>query len=323
MNQRAVEKVKLSSRLGGSSDWKELLATAEKVGAQIFPSFDLATAYTKKSLSKDELAYTLLGQLATIYTFDEIEHAPEKNEKFLQYVIAPTYIADYVEKFAKSFGKLDSENVASGDFWQFISADYRNEAHVSQTTAKAMYEEALKTLTDNYNVMLSNPMVDTYSVVDYLTDIPLGNSGMKILDSAVPFTQMVLEGYKTFGADFVNKPSEAIEITTMRAMETGSALNFRLIDTATSLLSDTTLDNVFFAEYETWKEDIVTAYNRYNEFYQKVKDAEIVDHQVVNQIDTLRVVEYSNGLKVYFNYGTENVRVDGVQVLAQDCYIVE
>ncbi len=323
MNQRAVESVKLSSRLGGSSAWKALLAEAEKIGAQIYPSFDLSTAYTKKSLSKDEISYTLLGQVATIYTFDEVEHMAETDEKFLQYIIAPKYIENYITKFAKSFDKLGVKNVASGDFMTFLSPDYRNEDHVSQSTAKPMYQNALKTLADKYNVMLSNPMVDAYSMVDYLTDIPVGNCGMKILDSAVPFTQMVLEGYVTFAADYVNKPSEPINVSVMRAMETKSALNFRLIDTATSNLSDTTLDNVFFAEYNTWKDDIVTAYETYNEFYQKVKDATIVDHQVINENDNIRVVEYSNGVKVYFNYGDERIlTADGVRVDAQSYVIV-
>ncbi len=322
MNQRAVEKVKLSSRLGGSSAWKELLAEAEKIGAQIYPSFDLATAYTRKNLSKDEVSYTLLGQIATIYTFDEVEHMAEKNEKYVQYIIAPNYIESYVSKFAKSFDKLGVENVASTDFMTFLSPDYRNEDHVSQTTAKPMYLNALKTLADKYNVMLSNPMVDAYSMVDYLTDIPVGNSEMKILDSAVPFTQLVLEGYITYSADFVNKPSESIEVSVMRAMEGKSALNFRLIDTATSNMSDTTLDNVFFAEYDTWKEDIVAAYNTYNEFYQLVKDATIVDHQVLYENDDLRRVEYSNGVKVYFNYGSERVLADGVRIEAQSYAIV-
>ncbi len=323
MNQRAVEKVKLSSRLGGSSDWKDLLAKAEEIGAEIFPSFDLATAYTRKSLSKDEISYTLLGQIATIYTFDEVEKLPEKDEEFLQYIIAPTYVKDYVAKFAKSFDKLDVDNVASTDFMTFLSADYRNDAHVSQTTAKPEYEAALQSLADKYNVMLSNPMVDAYSMVDYLTDIPLGNSGIKILDSAVPFTQMVLEGYITFGAEYVNKPSEDIAITVMRAMETKSSLNFRLIDTATANMSDTTLDNVFFTEYDTWKEDIVTAYQTYNKFYQLVKDAEIVDHQVYCENDDVRIVEYSNGLKAYFNYSDERIlTTDGVRVDAQSYVIV-
>ncbi len=324
MNQRAAEKVKLSSRLGGSADWKAFLAKAKEVGAQVYPSFDLATAYTKKNLSKDELSYTLLGQIAVVHTFDEVEHMPETEAKFLQYIIAPKYVEKYLAKFAKSFDKLGVENVASSDFFTFISADYRNEDHVSQSTAKPMYEAGLKALSDKYNVMLSNPMVDAYSMVDYLTDIPVGNSEMKILDSAVPFTQMVLEGYVTFGADFVNKASEPINVSVMRAMESKSALNFRLIDTATSELSDTTLDNVFFSEYDTWKEDIVTSYETYNEFYQMVKDASIVRHEVINENDDVRVVEYSNGIKVYFNYGAERVLTpDRVSIDAQSYVIVK
>lgn len=328
MNQRAVESVKVSSRLGGSSDWKELLAAAKEVGAEIFPSVDLQTAYTKKSLSKDETSYTLLGQVAIFYTFDEIEKQAEKTEDFLQYIIAPKYIEEYINKFADSYSKLGTTNLASSDFMTFISADYRNEDHVSQTTATPMYEKALDKLTEDYTVMLSNPMVNAYADADYITDIPVGNSEMKVLDASVPFTQIVLDGYVTFAADYVNKSSEAIELSVMRAMETKSALNFRLIDTATSLLSDTTLDNVFFSEYDTWKEDIVESYAKYNEFYQKVKDAEIVDHQIgaVDSAKTnndLRIVTYSNGIKAYFNYGDGALIAEGVKVPAQSFVIVE
>lgn len=328
LNQRAVEKVKLSSRLGGSSDWKDLLAAAEEVGAQIFPSVNLNTAYTKKSLSKSEIAYTLLGQQAIIYTFDAVEHVAEKEEDYLKYVIAPKYIEKYVERFAKSYDKLGVNNVASDDFMTFISADYRNDDHVSQTTALPMYQNALNTLSEKYNVMLSNPIVEAYSSVDYLIDIPLGNSEMKILDASVPFIQTVLDGYITFGSDYVNKSSESIQTSLMRAIEAKSPLNFRLIDTATSNLTDTTKDDVFFSEYDSWKDDIVESYDAYNAFYQKVKDAEIVDHQigVFNNSKTnndLRIVTYSNGVKAYFNYSDEDMRVDGVEILAQSYVIVE
>jgi hypothetical protein len=82
----------------------------------------------------------------------------------------------------------------------------------------------------------------------------------------------------------------------------------------TSVLTDTTQEDVFYAEYSLWEDTIADYYNDYNEFYKQVKDAEIVSHEIVDRDNNLRVVTYSNGVKVYINYTDEKTAINGVSV---------
>ena len=175
---------------------------------------------------------------------------------------------------------------------------------------------ALSGLTEKYNLMLSDPIEPALSGCSYVTDIPVSNSQQKILDAWVPFTQMVLQGCKVYGSEYVNKDSEALGSNFMRAVESGSALNFRLMSADTLILKDTTAEDVFFAEYSLWKDDIATSYEKYNQYYQAVKGAEIVSHEIVDRDNDKRVVTYSNGVKIYFNYSDEEADVMGEKVPA-------
>lgn len=325
LNQRAVENVKVSSKLGGKSDLKKLTDYADSIGAEIYPSLLLQTAVTDEDLSKNERSYTLAGEVAVVPEFDLVYNKVFAfGDKDLQtFIISPTYIYDYILKFKKSYDKLGIGNVASSDFMTFMSANYRNEHNVSITTGMENYEKALDTLSESYKLMLSNPISLAYEDVDYLTDIPTDNSGTKILDASVPFTQMVLDGCITYAGEYANRDNESLDETLMNAIESKSALNFRFMTADTSDLTDTTKDDVFFAEYRLWKDKVATCYNKYNEFYQMVKDATITNHEIVDRNNDYRVVTYSNGVKVYLNYSDEKASIEGTSVDALSYVIKE
>lgn len=314
INQRAVEKVKISDKLGGKSAWNKLKQQAEKLGVEIYPSVKLQTASTAKSLSKKERSYELNGSLAVLNRFDLVEHEPRKEDEYPTYIIAPKYIGQYVTKFNQNYRKLGTENLASSDFMTFMSPDYRNKGNISIKTAASEYDKALTELASGRKLVLSDPIVKAYGAVSYLTDIPSQNSGMKILDASVPFTQMVLDGCITYSSEYVNQNSESSQRAFMQALEGRSALNFRLMKEDTKMLTETTMDEVFFTEYSQWKEEIPEFYKQYEAFYQKVKGAYITDHRIVERNNNVRVVTYSNGVKLYLNYGEEAAEADGITI---------
>lgn len=318
LNQRAVESVKVSSVLGGKKDLQSLQKTAQETGAQIFPSVQLQTACTAKHLSKKERSYTLAGSLAIRNRFDLVKREPKKDDPYKTYYIAPTYLQSYIGKFDQSYGKLGIDNLASSDFYTFFQGDYRNKANISTTTAMPEYAAGLEKLSTDYNLMLSNPAVTAYKDVDIISDLPLDNSQMKVLDAWVPFTQMVLSGHIVYGSAYINRDLEALGDSYMKAIESGSALNFRLMAGDTSVLNETTQEDVFFAEYDLWKDSIATCYEKYSTYYEKVKGASIVNHEIENRDNLHRIVTYDNGVQVYLNYGDEDAEIAGVTVPAHD-----
>lgn len=322
VNQRAVETVTVSDSLGGTKGLQSLVDYASQIGASIYPSFQLQTAVTSKGLSKEERSFFLSGKVAEIYQFTIVDQIANTSSDFPTYIIHPTYISDYISRFCKSYNKLGISNIASTDFYTFYSASYKKDENISMTSAKQYYEEALKKLSSEYSLMLSNPMIDAYSTLDYVTDLPTDNSGMKILDASVPFMQMVIDGYVEYSSTRLNVSSTDLHIDLMKAIETKSNLKFLFMTESKDQLTDTTLEDTFMTEYANWIGEVGPYYKEYNAFYQKVKDAAITEHSLWNGSGDTVIVKYSNGVSIYLNYTKDETVIDGVAVPAES-YVIK
>lgn len=318
INQRAVEKVKVSDSIGGKKGLKELLDAADSIGAEIYPNILLQTAFTSENLSKKERTFFINGQVAELYDFDLVQQKAVIDNQYKRYIISPTYINRYMQKFINSYNKLGIDKLASDDFMTFISADYRKGGNVSITNSIGNYLETLEDLSAEHSLMLSDPISLAYSKTDYITDLPMDNSKQKIFDANIPFAQMVLDGCITYSSEYINTDSKEVWDSVMKAVETKSALKFRFMASETSVLERTTADDVFAAEYPAWKDIVGEYYEAYNEFYQKVRDAQIVTHEIAGSNSENVIVTFSNGVKVFLNYSDETTVIDGVSVAADD-----
>lgn len=317
MNQRSMNSgVKLVSGMGGKSGFKKLKSYAESVGAQIFPNLQLQTAYRKTKLTKEMVAWNIVNQRAQIYTFDPVGNEVEADTSFPLYIVSPNYMDTYLSKVKKSYSKnIGLDTMASGDLYTFIPTNYQD-THASLSTGEALMKVAVGAFAEDMKLMLANPASDAWAYSAYLTDIPTDSNDMKILDASVPFIQLVLDGYKTYSAESLNKESTDVYVHFMRAIESRSLPKFTFMYEDSSLLSGTQQENFFAVDYSYWKDKIGAYYEEYNTFYDRVRGAQITGHELYERNDKLRVVTYSNGVKIYFNYSDLEEQIDGVTVPA-------
>lgn len=321
LNQRAIERVKISSELGGKEGFKRLIQNMSKLGIEVFPNVKLQTVSTTKGISKENLSFFINEELAELYTFDLVKNQAVLDAKYKTHFIAPTYLDTYISKFSKSYQELGIKNLASPDFMTFITGNYAKGKNISMTTALTNYRKALEELGNSYQLALSNPIQEAYQYTDYILDLPTQSSGMKVLDAAVPFLQIVLNGYIPYSAPIINNYKLDIQTEFMKAIETKSALKFRLMKEEEKALEGTDYQNIFMASFDTWKENLSVYYKEYNTFYQKVADAQIVNHEIIERNNDYRIVTYSNGVKVYLNYSDEKAVINGIEVPANS-YII-
>ena len=95
-----------------------------------------------------------------------------------------------------------------------------------------------------------------------------------------------------------------------------SAPKFTFIYEDNSILADTEQEDYFAVNYSYWRDKIGAYYEEYRNFYNQVKGATITEHELYERSDNLRIVTYSNGVKVYFNYSDLEEQIDGVTVPA-------
>ncbi len=322
MNQRSVEKVSLVSELGGKSAWNSLVFYADSIGAQVFPNIKLQTAHTTKGLGSEEVSYLLSNEKAILHDFEPVQRQVEKNDIYSKYMINPSYLTAYLNKFSKSYNSLGVNNLASNDFMTFLPDTYRKKKQVSQTTAKSYVQTGLETISQDRNLMLFNPIDLAYGYTDYIADLPVKTSELRILDNTIPFMQMVLDGYINYSSTNINKDSIDIAEDVLRAIEGKSSLKFSFVSAEPESLNNTKQNDRFAAQFSVWQYQIGDYYSQYNNFYQKVKNASITNHEILDDAGLTRIVTYSNGVKVYLNYGHEETTISGVKVAAQS-FVVE
>lgn len=322
MNQRALTGgVSIASGLGSNSDFKKLTTYAELIGAEIYPNLLLQSAYTKKGLSGDRVSWNIVNNRAQLYTFDPVTLKVDEEADYKLYMINPNYLDSYLQKIKESFTKkLGINTLASLDLLNFISTNYKG-TQVSMSTGEEICMDAAKSMSENMKLMLSNPISDAYAYSSSLTDIPTQDSGMRILDASIPFMQLVLDGYKTYSGESLNLETTDIRRQMIQAIESRSALKFTFTYRDSSLLNKTEQQDLFAVDYSYWKDLIPEIYAEYERFYEQVKDASIVAHELFEKDDNLRIITYSNGVKVYINYSDEPAVIDGVSVEALDYQI--
>lgn len=317
MNQRSlVSGVKFAPGLGGGSAFKSLKSYADSIGAQIFPNVQLQTVYTKTKVSKEMAAWNIINERAQVYEFDPVKHEALTEADYPLYIISPFYEGTYLSKVKKSYsGRTKLDTIASSDLFTFVSTSY-GDAQASPAKGKDLLNKAVAEFADGMDLMLSNPIVDAYAYASYLMDIPVTDSGVRVLDASVPFMGMVLNGYMTYSAESSNKESTDVFVNIMRAIESNAQPKFTMVYESSSLLTGTKQEDYFAVDYSYWKDQIGTYYKQYCEFYDAVRGADIVGHELYQRNDKLRIVIYSNGVKVYFNYSDLEESVDGVAVPA-------
>jgi hypothetical protein len=314
LHQRSIESVDIVNSLGGKKGLSNLATYVESIGADLFPNFLLQTAITGKGLSKSMQPALLNGAIAQLYEFDLVTRKPITDNKYPTRIIAGESLDKYLSKFADSYNKLGISNLASSDIATFIAANYKKNNNVSMSNSKHYYVETLTDLSEKYNLMLSNPIDFAYKYTSYITDLPVKSNQNKLIDSDIPFAQMVLEGYINYSMPAINTKKLTLQEELMKAIETKSSLKFRFTYENASVLKNTDFNNIFMAQYDLWDEKIGDYYNQYNEFYDLVKAATITNHTIIDGDDNLRVVEYSNGITIYLNYGTTKAMIRGVTV---------
>lgn len=319
MNQRSLAAgVKFVSGMGGKSGFKSLKSYADSIGAQIFPNLQLQTVNTKTKLSNEMSAWSIVNERGRIYTFDPVRHQVNslEDEDYPLYLVNPYYLEKYLGKVKKSYSsKIGLDTMASSDLYTFIATTYQD-SHASPSTGSELMKTAVVDFAEGMQLMLSNPASDAYAYSTYLTDIPMTDSGMRVLDASIPFTGMVLDGYKMYSSESLNKESTDVYMNFMRILESNGVPKFTFMYEDSYLLSGTEQENFFAVDYSYWKDRISAYYEEYKQFYNAVKGATITEHELYERNDKLRIVTYSNGVKVYFNYSDLEENIGGVTVPA-------
>jgi len=323
--------------IGGNRGMRSLLEAVDELGFELFPSartisfVEPTTAFGRFGrINESMMARSINHQFVwlgwfQIHTRGWSGAAP---------ALSPHYWNSYNQRIVDNFQSLGFRNISSTDMGRYLfghnSTRGRHDV-VSRVDAVDFATETFATLSDNMGLMLNNPNAYAFAYANVITSLPFGLGNRRIVDFYIPLVQMVLENHIPFSMPAFNiDPMDwrGFDEYLLRAVESRSAPKLILTQEHEGMFVQTLyfywfLNHMFFqTQFSRWENRLGEYYARLNEFHHIVRNAYMTAHRVYNGGNHV-IVEYSNGVTVYINYGRAPWEVDGLVIDVLDFRVVQ
>lgn len=323
VQQKIFTKAKTIMALGSKKDLAALTAKANEIGVDLY--LDGISAYEYQSnifngfFSYTDAAKFLSRKRAELYQYSAITYtAREGLDSY--FLLHGDKTIDMLKNISSSAAKLNA-NVSLQDIGSDLASDFYKKKYISRENQLNMQVDVLKNI-DNSGQKIMINAGNAYAVpyADVITKMDLRGSEYKIIDECVPFYQIALHGHKNYTGYPINVCGNQKE-ELLYSAEYGAGLYFTLMKESSFTLQKTLYTSYYGADYDQWKDEMYSIYNRFNSELGHVYSQEITDHKVFSS--NVRMTQYADGTKVYVNYGYSNVKINGVTVPARDYLVVK
>ncbi len=309
-------KVKFEGKLGGKKEFNALVNYAKGAGIELFPDVDFLNFYQSGTYSiHSDAIQAATHDTAYQYTYDP--NTGNKQEESRWQLLTPNLSREAFTKLAKQKDKLGTGNLSLGALGGMLYSDFtarKNAIHRDDTAS--IWAEIIKSAQEEFGrVMIETGNIYAAIHADYIADVTTESTHFNLTDASVPFYQIVLHGYTSYATEPINltpDPQKAI----LKALETGSCLEFALIAGDAHELVETRYNYLYNANYEGWSEKIKEYYRTASPVLSAIADSEITGHEKL--LEDVYRTDYGSAGSVYVNYGKKEYVADGIIVPAKN-----
>ncbi len=316
-NNSPITNIKVLGSIGGKNGFSGLLSYTRRENIPFFPAFKLLTAYSTKGIRGNRDTARFLDNTRAFLPHFHL--VTRQTSRIREWLISPGFLPEYMDRVLRATEKLGIENLAVDNAGVLLYGDYSKKRQLLRSDALVQLRQALDTLGRERNLLFSNANSYAYAYAGYIADVPVYDSGRRAVDFSVPFVQMVLENDIPYSMEAFNQDSlQGFDRYLLKAVETKSNLKWTLTYGDESEFAEAyrsvniAIKPYFQTRFSRWEDKIGGYYNAYNEFYRKVRNAEMKSHEIL-RTDLVKVT-YTNGLAVYINYGGKAQTADGYSV---------
>ncbi len=226
------------------------------------------------------------------------------------YYLNPEASKNIGETLIRELKDAKIENISFKGITELM-ADYYYKDHYHDTTELAeIYSGIIAAAREaGMETSLVNANAYLWPLASTLCDLPIGGSDYTYTDAEIPFLAIALSGQIPFYAEYVNFQANSEEFF-LHLMEQGARPAFLLTWEDPIALQKTNSSGIYSSCYELYESLIVQWYTELNALWNTVgEDGMIVDH--VRQGD-MACVTWSNGTRVYLNFGDRTATMDDV-----------
>ena len=319
--------VSVLRQLGGKERLENLNSAMARLGGELYAdvAFQKVTQISKRYMTNQETSrYYGAGYIAQ---FGVTNPASLRRTSALGYseniynLLSPKFLPYYVSGFLSSTKDYSLNGYSLRDLGNELHADKRRTEFINREQALMIVESQLQAIADSgKNVMVSGGNLYALNGVKHVIDAPLTATEYVIVDETIPLYEMILHGCVDYTGQALNTVvSDDWQAKLLKMVEYGASPRYTFTARQASDMKYTALNRLYATTTANWTDTAAEQYTYLNAALSSVSGAQMVKHTILS--DTLRSVEYDNGVTIYINYGSQDAQADGGTVPAK-AYLV-
>lgn len=313
----APHNIRVIGQLGGKKGLKKLNETIKNNGGKMYAD----VAFAKVTFDDDGFNYN--AESSRYYgagyavSFGRISPTTLSNNASLGYgetrynLLSPRFLPRYVGKFIKKVSNIDVDGICLRDLGNTVTSDKKRTNFINREEGLDVVKHELEMLDDTgLGMCLNNANKYAFFMADDIINVYTEDTDYLLVDESIPLYEMVIHGCIDYGGELFNYVDGYHETdSVLKLIESGASPHFVFTMDESSTMKNTGLNNFYSTTFDVHKDDAVRVYDEVNGALRSVSGAFITDHEIYGNV---RVVTYSNGEKIYINYGNSEESIDGL-----------
>lgn len=317
VRQKVKTDAKLEGKLGSKKDFNNLVKFTDENKIDFYPSVNFSEYSDSKwgyssvfdaSKSPDQSPAYVRAKLS-------IEGPLGRRWSLLK----PNKVAEASVNFLDSYKKTGATGVALDYIAEKVYSD-NSKGGIKRSDTVGIWTGVLENSKDIVGkIMVENANAYALPYAEHIISAPTSAYGNELLDDNIPFYQMVLHGMVSYSTPTINLTSDWKD-SVLKAVETGSCLNFTFVKENANILKDTYYNNLYSCDFDTWFNKSVNEYKRVDAVLGKVSGKKMISHSQI--ADNVYETIYEGGIRTIVNYNDESAATAFGEVKAKDFILV-
>lgn len=286
-----VDSFSVDGAVGGDEAFRQMVQDEAAMGARIYPYVD--------ALRMNAATNTFTHDVAKMHSQDDIAETSRASVYKTFYYMLPASSAQRLRSLGQSLRANGVSGVAVGGVTGKLFSYSARDTYYGRGDCAEIYSGLLEELSQDMTLALESPNAYLWPSMSAFLDLPLHSSGYQYIDQEIPFLALVLKGVVPTYSEYVNFEANKREFF-LQLVESGVYPSFYITRENASALIYTNSSDLYSVQFSSYRETIIDYDRQLRALAQATEGAVIVNHVIDGD---LRCVTYSNGVKVYVNYG--------------------
>jgi len=306
---------KVEGKVGSRKELKSLQDRLSDMGGALYLSTDLVNIYkTGNKVSKFNNVLNSVANTPLMQNVFSLDTASVDARYDSWYLVRLLDLPGYMDVFLKNFTKNGYRNAAFESIGSMAYSDLSSRG-LSRSRVPEVIGDALEKADEALDGIMISGANDFAAVkATHILDTSGKSSNYDIVDTNVPFYQMVFHGYAYYGIGATNLSSNPDDML-LKCLEYGASPTFSWVTDNFDELVGSRTNYLFSADYGKWLDYAVGHYKEINGILKDVSTLTITDYKRL--AGNVYATTYGGAYTIVVNYNNYDVDIDGVKILAK------